>query len=189
MFNKLPASGSENSISLILIPVLLFLANTDILKDKFDLNQDFSQKAAMLKDVKPFFSVKEQYILSKIEDGFDILNKFSRIQKEEYEEEISSTSQSIPKKDRKERILRGMAKYVDDGSKGLIEKVIDINEKIEESKGNYANHKIQNTENQDLTSIIKLASCFRPLFRDSNNKKIRKLDKIIEIINIPEDNF
>lgn len=191
MYNKLPNTNNGGNLTMILIPIMLALSNTDLLKSTLNGAENLGNKVDMLKDIKPFFSVKEQYLLSKIEDVLEIFNKINRIQKETYSEELSVSTNTIPKKERKEKILENMAKYFDDENRGLIQKVIDTNKKIEETKSNVmdSNIAIQNNDSSSITTILKLLDCMRPLFRDIDNKKIKKIDKIIELVNIPEDHF
>lgn len=182
MINKNSFNFSENTLSFILIPAVLFLANTNIL-DKIPISKDFDEKVNLLRDVKPYFSVKEQYLLSKVEDIFDILNKVTRIQKNEYEDEISTSTLSYSNKEKKERILRSMVNHLDGNNRELLQKVIETNEKIEQTKDNFEKFKTQNISKMDFKSIVKLISCFKPLYRDINNGTIRKIDRIIDILN------
>lgn len=191
MYNKLPNTNNGGNLTMILIPIMLALSNTDLLKSTLNGAENLGNKVDMLKDIKPYFSVKEQYLLSKIEDVLEIFNKINRIQKETYSEELSVSSNTIPKKERKEKILENMARHFDDENRELIQKVIDTNKKIEETRSNIVNSNIsiQDNDSSSITTILRLLDCIRPLFRDIDNKKIKKLDKIIELVNVPEERF
>lgn len=178
---------NSSYIPLLFIPIIFALLKGEKFTLNIDHNQDFKHRLDMLKDIKPYFNIKEKYYLSKVEDALSILNNFSRIRKNDYDNEISSTMNNLSDKERKEKILSNMARYLNGTNKDVIEKALFTNDLIDETKYNLSNHygNVKTQDNTNIKSILNLLNCFRPVFNASSNKKVKKKDRIIEILNTP----
>ncbi len=188
MDNKL--LNNIQGIAPFIIPLLLLASNKKGFKLDISLDENYEGKARMLQDIKPYFTEDDQHILGKVQDIFDILSKFKRIIDSNYENEVSSLGESMSTLDRREKILSLMAEYMNNNdTRKLAESVVETKRNIFQTKANIESYtKSASIQSSDgLTSMLKLANCVEPLMRDSDKKKIRKIEKIAQIITSQDD--
>ena len=172
-----------------IIPLLLLATNKKGFKLDVSLDENYEDKAKMIQDIRPYFTEEDQKILGKVQDIFDILSRFNRIMKSDYENNVSSLGDSMSLLDKKEKILSYMAEYMNDNNRQLAESIVKTKQNIFEAKANIENYtKGGSTQNMDgLALMLKLANCIEPLMRDTDKKKVRKIEKIAQIINTSDD--
>ncbi len=192
MYNKLPKNNSSKGFNFnsLIIPIFLLLISSKSLNFSLvNMDDDFEKKVNFIKDIKPYFTKQEQVFLSKVQDVFDIFNKVNRITKQEYNNEISNMSVNISKVDRKEKILNEVMKYSDGKNKEIIDKVLKAKHRMDETNSRLSKHnKLVKSQNVDtLDSFVDLLNTVKPLLRDNTNKKIRKIEKMVDLIKTPVD--
>ncbi|MBS4534300.1 hypothetical protein GOQ29_01565 [Clostridium sp. D2Q-14] len=196
MNNKLPATMEKSSFPQIIglmIFVFFLLTKDNNLKldiSKLNFNKDYNKQVKMMKGIKEYFPDEQQVLLSKIQDIFDVLSKINRIKSDEYDEVIQSQS-NLPSIDKKEKILAELGKYSDSKNKELIDKVVDTKRNIFKTKDNIERHKkmVESKEMSKLESIALFMDCFKPILRDDMNKKVRKVEKVMEALMIPYEDI
>ncbi|MTI68900.1 MAG: hypothetical protein FH751_01425 [Firmicutes bacterium] len=187
--DKVKGNKALNFSSLI-IPVFLLLTRNGNISEKLSLDNDFQSKVEMVKNIKPYFTEDEQLLLSKVQDVFDILNKVKRLNKQEYDNEINALNTDISRIERKERILTEMVKYMDKDKRQIVDKVLRTKGRLEETKTNMETQNILEAQKIDkFDSLLHFIRCFEPIMNDSSNKKIKKIQKVLEIMKTPEDRF
>lgn len=196
MYGDLPKNelSTHKSNFFLFIPfVLMFSKGKDDIFNKVSslFEYDFQQRANMVKDIKPYFSEKEQLALSKVQDVMNILNMINRIKSEDYSGEIKSVNITKSREDRKKEILDKLMKYLDDENKTMVQKVIKTRDNLESSKEKlYKNNNMtQSTNTVGFNNLLDLIKCFEPLIQDEKYKKVRKFEKVIEIMKTPDEKF
>lgn len=196
MYGELPKNelSTHKSNFFLFIPfVLMFSKGKDDIFNKVSslFEYDFQQRANMVKDIKPYFSEKEQLALSKVQDVMNILNMINRIKSEDYSGEIKSVNITKSREDRKKEILDKLMKYLDDENKTMVQKVIKTRDNLESSKEKlYKNNNMtQSTNTVGFNNLLDLIKCFEPLIQDEKYKKVRKFEKVIEIMKTPDEKF
>lgn len=188
--NKVLSNISFENIILLLPLIILFL-NKDKMRLSVDLenHEDFRKKAEMLSKIRPYFPEKDQYLLSKVEDIFDIFYKVNRVQKSDYSQSISKLSHDISPVDKKEKILYEMSQYMNSNNKKIVDEVLNTKKNIYEAKNNLETHtKTVSTSNISKTDeIIGLIKSFEPILHQDYKNKIKKMEKLIEILKTPDD--
>lgn len=181
--------NSIQGIAPFIIPIFLLSLSKKGFKLDINLDENYENKAKMIENIRPYFTEDDQKILGKIQDIFDILSRFNRIMKSDYESEVSSVGNAMSLIDKKERILTQMAECMNGNNRQLAESVVKTKQNIFETKANIENYsKSVSSQNIDgLTSMIKLANCIEPIMRESDKKKVRKIEKIVQIINTPDE--
>jgi len=185
MDTRLPSGNSSLLIIGALIPLALFLINKKDIKINISVDDDFENKANMIQNIKPYFSESEQSILCKVQDVFDILNKINRMNKSDYNGEIKELSTQISDIDRREIILTEISKFMHGENKERAEKVMAAKKSIFEVKNNLDNYKEIMTSEKVIkgSSLVKLMNSFEPILNDEYKEKIRKIEKVIGIVN------
>ena len=156
----------------------------DIKKLKFD--RDYRNQIELMESVKRYFPENQQIVLSKVEDVFDVLNKVNRIRSERYNGLIESQI-NLSSIDKKEKILENIGAYSDGKSKELISKVLNTKRNIYKAKENIQRHRslTKNKEINKLDSAISFMNCFKPVLRNDINKKVIKVEKVINTLKAP----
>lgn len=196
MNNKLPATMEKSSFPQMLglmIPVFFLLTKDNNLKfdvNKLNLNRDYKNQVQMMKGIKEYFPDDQQVLLSKVQDFFDVLSKVNRIRSDKYDGLIQSQS-SLPSIDKKEKILVELGKYSDGKNKELIDKVVDTKRNMYITKDNIERHKkiVESKKMNKLESIALFMDCFKPILRDDMNKKVIKVEKIIDALTVPYEDM
>ncbi|MBS4539256.1 hypothetical protein GOQ27_12340 [Clostridium sp. D2Q-11] len=196
MNDKLSITTEEPSFPKLLgimVPILLLLTKDNNFKldiKKLNLDRDFENQVQMMRGIKGYFSEDQQVILSKIQDVFDVLNKVNRIRLDKYDGVIQSQSSLAPI-DKREKILAEIGRYSDGKNKELIDKVVDTKRNMFKTKNNIENHRqlVQSQSMSTLESIVLFMNCFKPILRDDMNKKVKKVEKVIEALTIPYENM
>lgn len=175
----------------ILIPFLLLLMKND--GDNFNLNinndKDLDKKVDMLETISPYFSEREQIILSKTKDILDVVNKINRVRFNDYEPKVSSMTDELPSPEKKAKILSEMAKLMEGKNRELIYNVLEAKDKIEKTRSNLTNYKSQVTVEKvgKIDSMLNLMNCLKPVMHDKTLKKVKKMEKIVDIMKKPDD--
>ncbi|MTI65863.1 MAG: hypothetical protein FH753_04595 [Firmicutes bacterium] len=178
------------NFSSLIIPLFLLLTRNGNISEKLSLDNDFQSKVEMVKNIKPYFTEEEQLLLSKVQDVFDILNKVKRLNKQEYDNEINALNTDVSKIERKERILTEMVKYMDKDKRQIVDKVLRTKGRLEETKTNMETQNILEAQKIDkFDSLLHFIRCFEPIMKDSSNKKVKKIQKVLEVMKTPEDRF
>ena len=179
----------ENII--LLLPLILLFMNKDKSKLSIDLenHEDFRSKAEMLSKIRPYFPEKDQYILSKVQDIFDIFYKVNRIKKSDYSQGISKLSNEVSSVDKTEKILYEMSHYMNSNNKKLVEDVLNTKKNIYKTKRNLENHtqKVSKSNINKTDEMLGLIKSFEPILHDDYKNKIRKMEKLVEILKTPDD--
>lgn len=172
----------------MIIPLLFILNQGKDIDIKSNLKKDFTNHINIMENIKEYFPQEEQHLLAKVQDVFDILNKINRVREDKYEN-LVGIQNNIPIIEKKERILKEVAKYTDDSNKELINKVVDTKHNIFKTKENIESHKkvIESQKMSPIDSLMMLINCFKPILRDDLNKKIKKVELIIDTLNTPYD--
>lgn len=175
----------------LMVPAFLLLTkdkdmDTDI--KKFILDKDYGKQVQMMNGIKEYFPENHQLVLSKIQDILDVLTKINRIRLDRYDGVIQSQS-ILPSIDKRERILSEMSKYSEGKNKELIDKVVDTKRNLYRTKENIERHRelVQSQSVNALESIIMFMNCFKPILREDMNKKIKKVEKVVELLATPHD--
>ncbi|WP_026895985.1 hypothetical protein [Clostridiisalibacter paucivorans] len=196
MYDELPKkeSSTHKSNFFLFIPfVLMFSKGKDDIFNKVSslFEYDFQQRVNMVKDIKPYFSEKEQLALSKVQDVMNILNMINRIKSEDYSGEIKSVDITKSREDRKKEILDKLMKYLDDENKTMVQKVIKTRDNLESSKEKLYKNGVmtQSINTVGFNNLLDLIKCFEPLIQDEKYKKVRKFEKVMEIMKTPDEKF
>lgn len=180
-------------LAIIALPILIFilLEKGRIFKADTNSTSNFRSKVTLLKDISPFFLEEDQVILGKVQDIFEILNRFTRIINNDYQENVSALKQNLSMLDRKEMILTKLANYLDDDRKKLAESVVGTKQNIFKTKENLERYsQTVSTQNTDkLTSMLKLANSIEPILPEKGKVQLRKIEKIIDIIKASDNEF
>lgn len=178
--------GNVQNLAMIALLVMLI----SLINEKKDFKQNdnisnsYLSKARMIKEIKPYFHKEDQFILSKVQDIFEILSKVNRIVKSEYNEEIKSLYKDKPIIDRKEKILSIVSNYVNDNNRKMAETAIETKRNIFKTKDNLKSFSqtVSTSKLDKLTTISMLAKSIEPIVPNKSKAQIRKLEKILKIL-------
>lgn len=165
------------------------IKNFDIKKfdiKKLNIDRDYRNQIELMKNIKGYFPENQQIVLSKAEDVFDVLDKINRIRLEKYDGLIQSPV-DLSSIDKKEKILVGIGEYSNGKSKEIISNVVNTKRNIYKTKENIERHKnlSQNKKLGKLDSAISFMNCFKPILRDDMNRKVVKVEKVINTLTSP----
>ncbi|KNF08128.1 hypothetical protein CLPU_9c00240 [Gottschalkia purinilytica] len=181
----------------MVIPAMLMLKDKsgdnrptfNLPKLNLSLDEDFSNRVDMIKDIKHYFPEKDQKMLSKIQDVFEILDKIRSITKDDYTTEIMVNSSEMSESEKREMIIKEVSRHMGKEKRKLVENVLETKDNIFQSKTNLESYGQSITQNKrnGLESIVGLINCIEPIMRDEDKKKIRKIEKISEIMNSSDE--
>lgn len=181
------------NLAIIALPILIFILIEKGKVFKADTNEvrSFQDKIKMLKEISPYFLEEDQHILGKVQDIFEILNRFNRIIVSDYNDNVRALNRDLPMIDRKEKILSSLAAYLDENNRKLAESVVETKQNIFKTKENLQDYsQTVSTQNLDkLTSMLKLANSIEPLMPNKGKIQIKKFEKIIDIMKASDDEF
>lgn len=180
-------------LAILALPILIFILieKGGIFKADTNSTRNYQDKVKMLKEISPYFLEQDQHILGKVQDIFEILNRFNRIINSDYNDSVKALNRDLPMLDRKEMIIYKLANYLDDDRKKLAESVVETKQNIFKTKENLETYsQTVSTQNIDkLTSMIKLANSIEPLMPDKGKVQLKKIEKIIDIMKASDDQF
>ncbi|WP_352417786.1 hypothetical protein [Proteiniborus sp.] len=180
-------------LAILALPILIFILieKGGIFKADTNSTRNYQDKVKMLKEISPYFLEQDQHILGKVQDIFEILNRFNRIINSDYNDSVKALNRDLPMLDRKEMIIYKLANYLDDDRRKLAESVVETKQNIFKTKENLETYsQTVSTQNIDkLTSMIKLANSIEPLMPDKGKVQLKKIEKIIDIMKASDDQF
>jgi hypothetical protein len=195
MFNGLLGSNlsqgytDKQNIFYAIFPIfiLLFLGSNFLKgnsKLKLNIDTNLYNKINMINEVIPYFSDKEQVILSKVSDILDIINRFNRVIKANYDVKLNDSAANMAKDEKMEKILVEMSKHLEGGNKELAQNLIDVKHRIDQTKVNLNtyNEKVSANQVAGINSIIELMKCFMPVLDENHKKTVNKVERIMEIV-------
>lgn len=186
-------SKGLQDLAILALPILIFvlIEKGGIFKADTNTTSNFRDKVKMLKEISPYFLEEDQVILGKVQDIFEILNRFNRIINNDYHENVRALNQDLSMMDRKEIIISKLANYLDDNRRKLAENVVEAKQNIFKTKENLEKYsQTVSTQNTDkLTSILKLANSIEPIMPDKGKVQLRKIEKIIDIVKASDNEF
>lgn len=186
-------SNGLQDLAILALPILIFILieKGGIFKADTNTTSNFRDKVKMLKEISPYFLEEDQVILGKVQDIFEILNRFNRIINNDYHENVRALNQDLSMLDRKEMIISKFANYLDDNRRKLAESVVGTKQNIFKTKENLERYsQTVSTQNTDkLTSMLKLANSIEPIMPDKGKIQLRKIEKIIDIMKASDNEF
>ncbi|SCG82488.1 hypothetical protein DW1_0880 [Proteiniborus sp. DW1] len=180
-------------LAILALPILVFILieKSGVFGTEVNYTRNYHNKIRMLKEISPYFLEEDQVVLGKVQDIFEILNRFNRIINNDYQENVRALNQDLSMMDRKEMIISKLANYLDDNRRKLAENVVGTKQNIFKTKENLERYsQIVSTQNTDkLTSMLKLAKSIEPIMPDKGKAQLRKIEKIIDIIKASDNEF
>lgn len=180
-------------LAILALPILIFILieKGGIFKAETNSSRNYQNKVKMLKEISPYFLEEDQHILGKVQDIFEILNRFNRIISNDYTDNVRALNQNLSMIDRKEKIISKLANYLDDDRRKLAESVVGTKQNIFKTKENLEQYsQTVSTQNTDkITSMLKLANSIEPIMPEKGKVQIRKLEKIIDIMKASDEQF
>lgn len=189
------------SIAILAIPLLLMFSKKNGFSPKgfnpkgFNLNFDFGSnidnKKTLIENIKPYFSFQEQSTLNKVQDIIDIISKFNKVKSSRYDNNVLTLSENLPKTEKKERILEEIAKHLEGKGKVVADNLVDTSRRVQMAKNNLDNHK-NKVSSQNINKMDKLLNLFdslEPIMHTKGKQRIKKIEKVLEVIKKPEDEF
>ncbi|WIV11486.1 hypothetical protein [Proteiniborus sp. MB09-C3] len=184
---------SLQNLAIVALPILVFalIEKGGSLKEGKSFSRSYQDKIKLLKEISPYFLEEDQYILGKVQDIFEILNRVNRIIKSDYTDNVKALNQDLPMLDRKEKILSKLSTYLDDSNRQLAEGVIETKQNILKAKENLEEYsQAVSTQSLDkLTSMMKLAKSIEPLMPSKGKVQLKKIEKIVDIMKASDDEF
>lgn len=181
------------NLAIIALPILIFalIEKGGIFKADTNTSKSYQNKVKLLKEISPYFLEEDQHILGKVQDIFEILNRFNRIIDSDYTDSVRALNQNLSMLDRKEMIISKLANYLDDDRRKLAESVVATKQNIFKTKENLETYsQTVSTQNIDkLTSMMKLANSIEPLMPDKGKVQLKKIEKIIDIMKASDNEF
>lgn len=181
------------NLAIIALPILIFalIEKGGIFKAETNSGRNYQNKVKMLKEISPYFLEEDQLILGKVQDIFEILNRFNRIINNDYAESVRALNQNLSMIDRKEKIISKLANYLDGDRRKLAESVVGTKQNIFKTKENLEQYsQTVSTQNTDkITSMLKLANSIEPIMPEKGKVQIKKLEKIIDIMKASDEQF
>lgn len=186
-----PGGFNIGSIVILAIPLLFILSKQTGFSLNLDLGDDISNKRELIKNIKPYFSFQEQSTLNKVQDIIDIISKVSRVKSSKYENNISSLLENLPSDEKREKILEEISRHVEGKGKVIADNLVETSKRVKKARYNLDNHK-KIVANQDINKMDKILNLFdsiEPIMHTKGKQKIKKIEKVLELIKKPEDEF
>ncbi len=184
---------SLQNLAILALPILIFILieKGGIFKTDTNSVKNYHDKVKMLREISPYFLEEDQHILGKVQDIFEILNRFNRIINSDYNDSVKALNRDLPMLDRKEMIISKLANYLDDNKRKLAEGVVETKQNIFKTKENLETYsQTVSTQNIDtLTSMMKLANSIEPLMPGKGKVQLKKIEKIIDIMKASDNEF
>lgn len=184
---------SLQNLAILALPILIFILieKGGIFKTDTNSVKNYHDKVKMLREISPYFLEEDQHILGKVQDIFEILNRFNRIINSDYNDSVKALNRDLPMLDRKEMIISKLANYLDDNRRKLAEGVVETKQNIFKTKENLETYsQTVSTQNIDiLTSMMKLANSIEPLMPGKGKVQLKKIEKIIDIMKASDNEF